>query len=145
MSAPYIQRFRVRYSDLDTNGHVANTAYLKFSLDTRIGYLFENGLTALLMKQSGIAPVVFREDITYLKELIVPEEIEVHFWVKSLHEDGIRFEWCTEIRRSNGELAARIDIKGGWMSLSKRRLEKPPKEAWDLLVALLVEDRLGPE
>lgn len=140
MSVPYIQRFRVRYSDLDTNGHVANTSYLKFSLDTRIGYFFENGLTALMTKEFGIAPIVFREDITYLKELIIPEEIEVHFWVKSLHEDGIRFELCTEIRRLDGELAARVDIQGGWMSLSKRRLEKPPQEAHALMVALLVED-----
>jgi len=141
MSAAYIQRFQVRYSDLDTNGHVANTSYLKFSLDTRVGYFFKNGLTALLMKQSGIAPVVFRENITYLKELIAPEEIEVHFWVKSLHEDEIRFEWCTEIRRLNGELAARVDIQGGWMSLSKRRLEKPPQETRDLMTALLITDR----
>jgi len=50
------------------------------------------------------------------------------------------FEWCTDIHRQDGELAARIDIQGGWMNLNKRSLEKPPKEAWDLLTALLIED-----
>ena len=140
MSAPYIQRFQIRYSDLDTNGHVANTSYLKFSLDTRVGYLFANGLTAEMMRESGFGPVVFREEITYLKELHVPEKIEIHYWVTSLHDDGIRFELCTEIRRQNDELAARVDMQGGWMSLSKRRLEKPPKQAWDLIAALLIED-----
>ena len=140
MSAPYIQRFQIRYSDLDTNGHVANTSYLKFSLDTRIGYMLANGLTAEMMRESGFGPVVFREDISYLKELHVPEKIEVHYWTKSLHDDGIRFELCTEIRRQDGELASRVDIQGGWMSLTRRRLEKPPQRAWDLMVALLVED-----
>ncbi len=140
MSTPYIQRFQIRYSDLDTNGHVANTSYLKFSLDTRVGYLFSNGLTAEMMRESGFGPVVFREDISYLKELHAPENIEVHYWAKSLHEDGIRFELCTEIRRQDGELAASVDIQGGWMNLSRRRLEKPPKQAWDLMVALLADD-----
>ena len=87
MSMPYIQRFQIRYSDLDTNGHVANTSYLKFSLDTRIGYMFANGLTAEIMRESGFGPVVFREDISYLKELHVPEKIEVHYWTKSLHDE----------------------------------------------------------
>jgi len=91
MPAPYIQHFQVRYSDLDTNGHVANTSYLKYSLDTRVGYMFANGLTAEMMRDSGFGPIVFREDITYRKELRAPEKIEVRFWVKSLHEDGIRF------------------------------------------------------
>jgi len=142
MSAPYIQRFRVRYSDLDTNGHVANTSYLKYSLDTRAGHLFANGLTARILRESGFGSIVFREEITYLKELHVPEKIEVHYWARSLHEDGIRFELCTEIHRQDDELAARIDIQGGWMNLSKRRLEKPPKQARDLIAALLIEDNL---
>jgi len=141
MPTPYIQRFRIRYSDLDTNGHVANTSYLKYSLDTRVGHLFANGLTAAMMSESGSAPVVFREEITYLKELFAPEEIEVHYWIKSLHEDGIRFEACTQIRRPGGEVAAHINIQGGWMNLRKRRLEKPPKQAWDLMGELLIEDR----
>lgn len=139
MPAPYIQRFRVRYSDLDTNGHVANTSYLKYSTDTRVGYLLTNGVTAEMMRESGFGPVVFREEITYLSELHAPEEIEVHYWFKSLHRDGIRFESCTEIRRPGGELSARVDIQGGWMSLSKRRLEKPPEQAWNLMAALLIE------
>jgi acyl-CoA thioester hydrolase len=139
MSKPYIQHFQIHYSDLDMNGHVANTSYLKFSLDTRVGHLFANGLTVEMMRESGFGPVVFREEITYLKELHMPEKIEVHYWVTSLHEDGIRFDLCTEIRRQDGELAARIDIQGGWMSLTKRRLEKPPKQAWDLMAALLIE------
>ncbi len=141
MTAPYRQRFRVRYSDLDTNGHVANTSYLKYSLDTRVGFLFANGLTADMMRDSGYGPIVFREDITYLKELFVPDEIEVRYWVRSLHEDGIRFRMCTQIFRSDEELAASIEIYGGWISLSRRRLEKPPKEVWDLMLALLIEDK----
>lgn len=142
MSVPYKQRFRVRYSDLDTNGHVANTSYLKFSLDTRVGYLLANGLTADMMRASQYSQIVFREDITYLKELFVPDEIEVRYWVRSLHEDGIRFRLCTQIDRSDGELAASIEIYGGWINLDRRRLEKPPKEAWDLMVALLGEDEV---
>ena len=63
----------------------------------------------------------------------------VPYWAKLLHEDGIRFETCTEIRRPGGELSASIAIQGGWMSLSKRRLEKPPTQAWDLMAALLLE------
>lgn len=140
MSVPYKQRFRVRYSDLDTNGHVANISYLKYSLDTRVGCLFANGLTADMMRSSGYGPIVFREDITYLKELFVPDEIEVHYWVRSLHEDGIRFQSCTQIYRSDDELAASIEIYGGWINLSRRRLEKPPKEVRNLMVALLVEE-----
>lgn len=140
MSVPYTQRFRVRYSDLDTNGHVANISYLKYSLDTRVGYLLANGLTAEMMRNSGYGPIVFREDITYLKELFVPDEIEARYWVRSLHEDGIRYRMCTQIVRSDGELAANIEIYGGWFNLSHRRLEKPPEEIRDLMVALLIEE-----
>ncbi|MFQ5635693.1 MAG: acyl-CoA thioesterase [Gammaproteobacteria bacterium] len=124
MSAPYLQRFRVLYSDLDTNGHVANTSYLRYSLDTRVGYLLANGLTAEMMRESGFGPVVFREELTYRKELFAAEDIEVRYWVRSLNADGIRFDLCTAIHRQDGELAARVDIQGGWMNLARRRLQR---------------------
>ena len=139
MSAPYIHRFRVRYSDLDSNGHVANTSFLKYSLDTRVGYLADNGVTPAAMQRDDYGPVVFREIVTYRKELFAYEKIEVHYWVRSLNPDGKRFELCTEIRRPDGELSARVDVEGGWMSLSKRRLAKPPEHVWQLMADLLIQ------
>ena len=139
MSTPYIHRFRVRYSDLDSNGHVANISYMKYSLDTRVGYLAANGVTAQSMLRDGYGPVIFREVVTYRKELFAYEEIEVHYWVKSLHPDGKRFESCTQIRRADGELSAQVDIEGGWMSLSERRLAEPPEQVRQLMADLLIE------
>lgn len=140
MSVPYVQRFRVRYSDLDSNGHVANTSYMRYTVDTRWGYFESKGFTPNSLMELGFGPVVLSEKITYLKELFANEEIEVHFWTVSLDEDGRRFELRLDIRRSGGEIAAHVDVLGGWMNLKSRRLEKPPAEVWDLMSALLVDE-----
>ena len=73
MSAPYIHRFRVRYSDLDSTDHVANTSFLKYSLDTRVGYLADNGVTPAAMQRDDYGPVDLRGIATCRNELFAYE------------------------------------------------------------------------
>lgn len=45
----YIKEFKIRWSDLDANRHVANSSFPDFLTETRMTYLRENGFTQQLI------------------------------------------------------------------------------------------------
>jgi acyl-CoA thioester hydrolase len=41
--AGYVKRFEVRWTDLDMNRHMRNTAYSEYCIDVRVSFLQEHG------------------------------------------------------------------------------------------------------
>lgn len=39
----YTKEFEIRWSDIDANRHLANSAYVNFMSHTRMGFMLENG------------------------------------------------------------------------------------------------------
>ena len=64
------------------------------------------------------------------------EEIEISFSLAGLAPDGSRFKIQNEVRRANGELAARITSTGGFMDLDARKLVVPPPAVLAAYVSL---------
>ena len=54
------------------------------------------------------------------------EEIDISFSLAGLALDGSRFKVQNEVRRTNGDLAARILSTGGFLHLDARKLVAPP-------------------
>ncbi len=124
----YRKSFVIRWSECDANGHLRNTAYSEFAIETRLGYLTENGFPWPWFVERGLGPVLLREEIDYLRELHLGEKIEVDFKMLGTSPEGGRFKLSHDIYKESGKHAAHLVIRGGWLDLEQRRLTAPPEE-----------------
>ena len=122
----YTKTFTVRWSDCDANGHMRNTAYSEYAVEVRLAYLAEHGFGLAELKQHGIGPVLLREEIDYLRECHLGEEVRVTSVTLGLSPDGTRFKMAHDLWKQNGKLAGRVVILAGWLDLEARRLTPPP-------------------
>jgi len=132
----YTKRFVVRWSECDANGHLRNTAYSEYGIETRVSFLAENGFPYARFVEHAIGPVIQREEIDYLHELRMGDEVEVDFKSLGISPDGARFKLCHEFRTEEGRKVARIVITGGWMNLRRRRLTSPPEDLSRIISSL---------
>lgn len=63
----YLKDFDIRWSDIDANRHLANTAYINFMSHTRMSYLTESGFGQKEMAELNLGPVVFTNTCITLK------------------------------------------------------------------------------
>lgn len=124
----YKKNFEIRWSDVDANGHLANSAYLNFMSHTRVGFLNENGFSLRKLVGHGIGPVVFSEQIHYFKESFLEQKITVSLEVVGLREDGMFFEFVHNFYDLNGKHLATCNILGAWINLKTRHLTNLPKD-----------------
>jgi acyl-CoA thioester hydrolase len=126
----------VSWAQLDSNGHMANTAYLDTVVDTRFAYFASQGFPPSAFAKHHIGPVVRKDEVEYFKELRMQEAYTVNFRIAGMSGDGSRFRIVNEIRRADGELSARVTTLGGWFDLAARRLVAPPEALAAALRAL---------
>lgn len=118
----YLKDFEVRWSDIDANRHLANSAYINFMSHTRMSFLWELGFNHKTMAENQIGPVVFYEHMYYFKEVFPGKPIKVSLEVTGLSEDGKFFEFHHNFYDSNGKNVAHCEMMGAWISLKTRSL-----------------------
>ncbi|PKP53260.1 MAG: thioesterase [Bacteroidetes bacterium HGW-Bacteroidetes-1] len=122
----YFKEFEIRWSDLDPNRHVSNSAYINFMSHTRMSFLMENGLGHNELIKNNLGPVAFYEHMFYFKEVFVGKPIKVSLQLKGLSEDGMFFEFLHNFYDSMGQNFARCEMMGAWINLSSRKLTGLP-------------------
>ena len=127
---------QVAWAHLDANGHMANTAYLDIVVDVRFMYFSERGFPPAEFHRLGIGPVVRRDEVDYYRELRLMQQVTVNMQLAGVSEDVSRFKLRHEIRREDGELAARVTTLAGIFDLGSRKLIAPPQGLADALRAL---------
>ena len=135
VTAPFERRFTVRWSDVDGNGHLRNTAYSDFCSDTRMALLTAGGFGWDRFQAAGYGPVILREVIEYLREGKMAEAIRVDVVVAGLSPDVARWVFRHRMWRESGEEMARVEARGGWLDLATRRLVVPPPDLAEVLRA----------
>ncbi|WP_366511939.1 acyl-CoA thioesterase [Maribacter sp.] len=118
----YLKEFEIRWSDLDPNRHLANSAYLNFMSHTRMAFLMELGFTHKTMEEESIGPVVFYEHIYYFKEAFPGRPVKVSMEVVGMSEDGKFFEFHHNFYDYKGRNFAHCEMMGAWMDLKTRVL-----------------------
>ncbi len=118
----YIKEFDVRWSDLDANRHMANSAYQNFMSHTRMAFLIENDFGHREMSQYETGPVIFNENIFYFKEIHQGRPIRVSCEVTGMSEDGSLFSFVHNFYDFKGRNVARGLMTGAWMNLRKRKI-----------------------
>jgi acyl-CoA thioester hydrolase len=129
----YARAFVVRWADCDVNGHLRNTCYSEYAVEVRMAFLTEGGFGFEEMRRHGVGPVLLREEIDYLRECHMGEELTVDFTSLGQSADASRFRMAHEIWKPDGRKAARLVVTGGWMDLAARRLAPPPPKLRELL------------
>jgi len=118
----YTKEFEVRWSDLDANRHMANSAYQNFMSHTRMAFLIENGFGQREMAKFQTGPVIFYEHVYYFREIMQGLPITVGVELTGLSEDGSLFEFKHEFYDHKGRNLARGEMMGAWMNLKERKI-----------------------
>lgn len=124
----YFKEFEIRWSDLDANRHLANSAYINFMSHTRLNFLIEMGFTHQAMQERQFGPVVFHEHVYYFKEILPGATVNVSFEIKGLSKDGMFFEFHHNFYSQDGQHLAHCELSGGWISLKTRKLIPLPAD-----------------
>ncbi len=124
----YLKKFEIRWSDVDANRHLANSAYINYMAHTRMSYLAERGFDQKTMARYQMGPVVFHEHMYYFKEVFPGRPVRVSMEVVGLSEDGKFFEFRHDFYDDSGRNFAHCEMMGAWMDLRTRTLIGLPKE-----------------
>ncbi|NRA91379.1 MAG: thioesterase family protein [Psychroserpens sp.] len=123
----YTKDFEIRWSDVDANGHLANSAYVNFMSHTRVGFFKENDLPLQKLLAIGVGPIIFSEKIYYFKESFLSDVITVSLSVSGLSEDYRFFKFEHNFYDKNGKHLATCDVLGSWIDLKTRKLAEIPE------------------
>lgn len=123
----YKKEFEIRWSDIDANGHLANSAYTNFMSHTRMAFFIEYEFSMQQLAKFGIGPVVFYEHTYYYKESFIGKPITVSLELSGLSEDGMFFKFEHNLYNYKGEHLASSDMLGSWIDLKTRKLTVLPE------------------
>lgn len=118
----YLKDFEIRWSDIDANRHLANSAYVNYMSHTRMAFLMEIGFDQKTLAENQLGPVVFYEHIYYFKEVFPGRPIRVSMEITGMSEDAQFFEFLHNFYDHNGNNFARCEMMGAWMDLKTRKI-----------------------
>ena len=125
---PFSRTFTVGWEHLDSNSHMANTAYLDLAVNVRMMFFQANGFAMQEFEKQRFGPVVRRDELEYFRELRLLDPVTVTVTLAGMSDDGSQFRLRSEYLRGDGKLAATVTSTGGWLDLEARRLTAPPEE-----------------
>jgi acyl-CoA thioester hydrolase len=134
--APFERTYHTRWGDLDSNGHMANAAFLDVCVDVRFAFFASQGFSLARFAELALGPVIFRDEIDYFREFRLLDPMRITLALAGAAEDGSHFRLLNEYFREDGRLAARLLTTGAWMDLRARKLTRPPTELTSALRAM---------
>ncbi len=123
----YKKQFEIRWSDVDANRHLANSAYVNFMSHTRVAFFEDHNFSLSNLATFDISPVIFHEHIYYFKEAFLGTPITVSLEVSGLSDDGMFFKIEHNLYNHKGENLAHCEILGAWINLKTRSLTALPE------------------
>ena len=118
----YTKEFEIRWSDVDANRHLRNSAYIDYMSHTRMSFLMESGLDQKHLAQYDLGPVAFYEHMYYFREVFPGKPIRVSLQLKGSSEDGMYFQFMHNFYDQDGKNFASCEMMGGWIDLKQRKL-----------------------
>lgn len=127
---------QVIWAQIDANRHLRHSAYADYCAQARSNMLNKFGLSLDKFAEDQIGPILFREELIFLREILLDEHIRVTVEMTRYNTTNSRFSFRHEIYRSDGTKCAIVHIDGAWMDLVKRKLTNLPEE-WKKIVAAI--------
>ena len=136
MSEEIASRFEVRWADLDVNWHMKNTAWIELGVSARVAFLASKGFSAESFQQLKMGPVMFRDEVRYLREARLGDVLTYTVELAGLSPAACHWEMAHEVRHEDSSVAARLRVEGAWMDLARRKLRRPPDELAEIMRGL---------
>ena len=132
--------FPTIWANFDANAHMRHTAYNDYAAEVRSRFFSTNGFSLTDFAKLNIGPILFSENTTFYREILLGENITANIIFIGASEKFERFKFLHQIIKENGVVAAEIKIYGAWIDLTKRKLTTPPQEMFSVFNKL---DRPG--
>ena len=121
----FSQTVQIRWADIDANRHLRHSVYYDYGASMRMAALTSQGLTMQKLEELMMGPILFREEAIFRREIRFEDEISIDVELVKSRNDFARWSLRHHFTKSDGTLAAIINIDGAWMDLSKRKLAVP--------------------
>ena len=125
MSQIFSRLIQIRWADIDANRHLRHSAYYDYGAALRIMFLSENGLTTQKLEELQIGPILFREEAIFKREIRLEDMITVDVALVKATPNYSRWSLRHNFSKSDGSLAAIINMDAAWIDLIKRKLTVP--------------------
>lgn len=119
---------KVMWSQIDANMHLRHSAYADFAAQARLQILENLGFDSGLLEKLKIGPILFREELIYMREVRPSDSVKVTCVMTSCRPDASRWSFSQELFRGDGVKAAQINVQGAWVDKEKRKLAALPEE-----------------
>ncbi|OLY92238.1 acyl-CoA thioester hydrolase [Cnuella takakiae] len=126
----FIRPLQIRWSDLDANFHLRHSVYYDWGAYCRMEFLNAHGLTPSAMQQLGIGPILFREECTFRREILMGDEVQIKLAVIRGRKDYSRWSIQHQVFKNDNVLCATLTVDGAWIGIKERRLVTPPEQVW---------------
>lgn len=123
----YLKEFEIRWSDVDANRHLRNSAYIDYMSHTRMSFMTDKGLDQKHLVKYNLGPVAFYEHMYYFKEVFPGKPVKVSLELKGISEDGMFFLFLHNFYDENGKNFARCEMMGAWIDMDTRKLTGLPE------------------
>ncbi|MBZ0243361.1 MAG: thioesterase family protein [Bacteroidales bacterium] len=127
----YTKQFEIRWSDVDANRHLRNSAYIDYMSHTRMSFLLENDIDQKELARLNLGPVAFYEHIYYFREVFPGKPVNVSLQLKGMSEDGMYFLFLHNFYDADGKNFARCEVMGSWIDMNTRKLTGLPTALLD--------------
>lgn len=124
---------QVLWSQIDANVHLRHSAYADFCAQARSNMLNKMGLSLEEFNKRKIGPILFREELNYLREIGLDERVKVSVLITKFNKVNSRFSFRHEIFKENGVKAAVVLVDGAWMNIRERKLTNIPEEWMEII------------
>lgn len=121
------REFHVGWGNLDSNGHMRNTAYLDLAVDARMMFFRDHGFPSSEFSRLQFGPVVKKDEIEFFHELRLLDRVRVSFELAGMNEEGSRFRLRNRFMNDADQVCAQVTTTGGWLDLTVRKLKSPPE------------------
>lgn len=119
---------KVIWAMVDANMHLRHSAYADFAAQARLELIQSLGFSFDNLKELKLGPILFREELIYMREVKPNDVIRVTCELTKGRADGLRWSFEQKLYRGDGVLAAIINVDGAWMDVEKRKLTALPPE-----------------
>lgn len=123
-----LKKYNFRWSDMDANMHIKNTAYNEIFTQDRLNWLAEIGYAMDRFKELGIGPMIIHEHMYYIKEVRYQLPVYLNLYLKGNSENSRFVELAQHLYNSDGDLSCYLNLTLSWVDIRARKLVAPPED-----------------
>lgn len=129
----YFHKFEVRWSDIDANRHLANSSYVQYCAQTRMGFMTQHKMGVAALNRWGIGPVILHERYSFFREIYADQEVFVSLDIDGFAEDGSVYRFVHKFYLPDGTHCATAEATGVWIDMMLRKSTTPPDDIVEIL------------